>query len=104
MINIVIGNDEFLVTEAAILRVAARHIEAEVSRCNDADLRVFIDSELQDTEFLAAVWPYLSEAARQRLEGHGGGLDYRLSCRGAASFSVTLAGESLPSLLRPHRD
>lgn len=88
MINIVIGNGEFLVTEAAILRVAARHIEAEMSQCKDADLRVFVDTELQDTEFLAAVWPYLSEAARQRLEGHGG-LACNLVCRGLATCIVT---------------
>jgi hypothetical protein len=93
MVTIVIGNDAFPVTEKAILRVAARQIEEEILRCNDADLRAFIDSELQDKEFLEAVWPYLNEAIRQRLECQGGDRGYRLSCRGSAACSVTDAAE-----------
>ena len=69
MINIIIGSEAFQVSENAILRVAARQIEGEVARCNDAELRTFICAELQDEEFLAAVLPYLSNTARKRLEG-----------------------------------
>lgn len=61
------GNTEFTVTESAILRVAARHIEATASRFNDAKFCAFIRHEMNDKEFLAAVLPYLSQSVRKRI-------------------------------------
>jgi len=68
LITIVAGQTQFIASEEAILRVAARHIEEAAARFDDAELADFIRRDITDRGVLAAVLPHVSEGVRNRTE------------------------------------